>query len=105
MLPFGRVDLTPETMWREHKDRASGVDLVAIHLPQAYRAVSFDLPWAMVEDGTAPVAGTDAMIVGFPFSYKEAGTKGEELDPPIWKRATVASEPPIVGLWRESLSG
>lgn len=93
MLASDRVDLTRETVWREHKDRASGVDVVAIHLPHAYRPTSFDLPWEMVKGGTAPVAGTDAMIVGFPFSFEEAGTKGEELDPPIWKRATVASEP------------
>jgi len=93
MLPFGRVDITRDTVWREHRDRASGVDLVAIPLPEAYRPISFDLPWAMVEGGTAPVAGTHAMIVGFPFSFEEARTKDEELDPPIWKRATVASEP------------
>ena len=93
MLHSSRVDLTPETVWREHKNRALGVDIVALHLPWAYRPVSFDLPWAMVEGGSAPVAGTDAMIVGFPFSYDAAGTKDQELDPPIWKRATVASEP------------
>jgi hypothetical protein len=93
MLPGYRIEITPDTVWREHIDRQAGIDLVAFHLPEAYRPVSFPLPWTSIENGVAPVAGTDAVIVGFPFKFKDVPQDGGDLDPPIWKRATVASEP------------
>lgn len=73
--------------WLEHKDRARGIDIVAIpiELPQDAIVIS-QKELGLVDDINFEV-GSDLFIVGFPFGFSAGGFF------PIWKRGTVASEP------------
>lgn len=76
-----------EFAWFEHKDRAKGVDIVAvpIEFPDDAIVVSHQ-QLGLVDDINFEV-GSDLFIIGFPFGYGA----GDFF--PIWKRGTVASEP------------
>ena len=73
--------------WLEHKDRAQGVDIVAIPVepPQDVIVIS-QRELDLVDDINFEV-GSDLFIIGFPFGF----AAGQFF--PIWKRGTVASEP------------
>lgn len=90
-LALYRDDAMQEPSWLEHPSYGCKVDVVALPLPaylvDSYQffpinAVTFD------SDFKTKVAD-DAFIVGYPFSDTPY------LQLPIWKRASVASEPDI----------
>ena len=80
-----------EPFWYEHPDFGRAVDVVAIPLPENLReqyrffpinAVTFDT------DYKEEVAD-DAFVIGYPFSDPTY------LQLPVWKRASIASEPDV----------
>lgn len=80
-----------EPLWYEHPIHKSSVDVVAIPLPQefvtkyrlfAINAISFDC-------GFKEEVADEAFVVGYPFFEMTY------LQLPIWKRASIASEPDV----------
>jgi hypothetical protein len=77
-------------IWLEHPQHGSAVDVVAIELPSgfedtAHLAANDEVLGEPVRD--IHIAGADAFVLGFPLRLYGAGKL------PLWKRATVASEP------------
>jgi len=75
----------------EHPDREKGVDLVALRLAAPADALPVYLERLELSDDIRMEAGADAFIVGFPFMGDQK--LGNEHNYPIWKRASIASEP------------
>lgn len=73
-------------LWLQHS-MAPGVDVVALPLPPLPGAVLHPINEMPNNEGTVPV-GIDAYILGYPFGISVSTL-------PIWKRASVASEPSI----------
>lgn len=73
--------------WLEHRNRADGVDIVAVPIEFPDDAIVLtQAELSLVEDINFEV-GSDLFIIGFPFGF----AAGDFL--PIWKRGTVATEP------------
>ena len=86
------VSLSPDQNdagWHEHSE-GRRVDVVAIPLPNVDKNISLtcinDIPQ---EERWNPSAGDEAFIVGFPEGFSAS------YSTPIWKRASIASEPQI----------
>lgn len=73
--------------WLEHKDRAQGVDIVAIPVELPQDAIVMSQKELDLVDDINFEVGSDLFIIGFPFGF----AAGQFF--PIWKRGTVASEP------------
>lgn len=84
---LGGIAISPEFEFVEHELRSEGIDIAVLRIEFGPESVPFPLRWEDIQSEGPGVAGTDAMIVGFPFP----GDENHFL--PIWKRATVASEP------------
>ncbi|WP_082242035.1 hypothetical protein [Cereibacter sphaeroides] len=105
--PFKLYDVAPYTVrlysedgepqWLEHKDEDAKVDVVAIpcQLPDGLQitCLNDDLGDGTVMRGFYIGTGSEVFIIGFPFKLK--------FQPlPIWKRASVASEPLLAEVHR-----
>jgi hypothetical protein len=73
--------------WLEHRDRAKGVDIVALPLNFPKDAIVVTQNQLGLVDDILVEVGSDLFVVGFPYGYGA----GDYF--PIWKRGTVASEP------------
>jgi hypothetical protein len=84
----GGIDLPPDYEFLEHPRRADGFDIVAIKI-KFTSDVLFRTQdeLGLVEDIELEI-GRDVFVIGFPFG---GGAKMGFL--PIWKRASIASEP------------
>ncbi len=90
-LPLYQDEALQTPIWYEHPNAGPSVDVVAIPLP-AGLSESYQLsPINEIEFDTEfrTEVGDDAFVIGYPFSEGPPGQL------PIWKRATVASEPDI----------
>jgi S1-C subfamily serine protease len=90
-LRLYRDDEMHEPAWYVHPTLSHDVDVVAIPLPRSIVSTYAIFPINRIEfDEIFPaVVGDDAFVIGFPFSEPVEGQF------PIWKRASVASEPEI----------
>jgi hypothetical protein len=77
-------DPAGDPLWRQHA-MAPGVDVVAVPLPKLAGAVLHPINEMPNNSGTVPI-GIEAFILGYPFGIGVSTL-------PIWKRASVASEP------------
>ena len=73
--------------WIEHKDRAQGIDIVAIPIEFPDDAIIVTQQQLNLVDDINFEVGSDLFIIGFPYGH------GASDFFPIWKRGTVASEP------------
>lgn len=83
----GGISLTNNGPWLEHRDRAEGVDIVAVPIKFPQKSIVLTQKQLDLVEDIAFEVGSDLTIVGFPFGFGA----GDFL--PIWKRGTVASEP------------
>jgi hypothetical protein len=90
-IPLYRDEHLNEPVWYEHPKHGKAVDVVAIPLPEAIEAEYKLFPLNNVDFDTAykEEVADDAFVVGYPFSDTTY------LQLPIWKRASVASEPDV----------
>lgn len=76
-----------EPAWLEHPDRARGIDVAAVPISTEPGAVlAINEVSSMLK--LAVHVGTEVFVLGFPFRLSASGL-------PIWKRASIASEPDI----------
>ena len=85
-VPLPLRDRSGAPLWLEHP-MASGVDVVALPLPELPGAVLYPIN-EMPDADMLSVIGMDAFILGYPFGIAVSTL-------PIWKRASIASEPGI----------
>jgi hypothetical protein len=90
-IPLYKDEQPREPVWFEHPKYGTAVDVVVIPLPEAIEAEYKLFPLNGVAFDTAykEEVADDAFIVGYPFfdiNY---------LQLPIWKRASIASEPDV----------
>ena len=82
-----------EKVWLEHPSFAQKVDAVAIpiEIPShlTYNPINNEAMQVDYVQDYKPVVGDDIFILGFPFALTASGYF------PIWKRASIASEPEI----------
>lgn len=90
-LPLYADSLMLEPLWLEHPEYGSKVDVVALQLPQDLQQ-KYDL-YAInrmpMDDGIALEVADEAFVIGFPFS------EPTHIALPIWKKASIASEPTV----------
>ena len=79
-------DSDSDPLWRQHAT-VPGVDVVALPLPELPGAVLYPINEMPNNPGTVPI-GIEAFILGYPFGISVSTL-------PIWKRASVASEPSV----------
>jgi len=85
------IDADENQLWLEHPTFKEQVDVVAIKVEIPPDKLVFDIEHFIepFNDDTTIRIKDDLFIIGFPFGIKGGG----EL--PIWKRASIASEPDI----------
>jgi Trypsin-like peptidase domain len=87
------VGLGHDRGWLVHPKHGRAVDVVAIPLPKVVgwegRAIN-----RLASEEMAVEVGRDAFVLGYPFGNTPAGL-------PIWKRASLASEPGLMDLEKE----
>ncbi|MGJ4728624.1 trypsin-like peptidase domain-containing protein [Luteimonas sp. SDU101] len=90
-LPLYSDEAMQDHLWLSHPVHGSAVDVVAIPLPSAINAEYQIFPINKIDFDTAygTAVADDAFVVGYPFSDIT------QLQLPIWKRASVASEPDV----------
>ena len=84
-------DENENPVWIEHPSHGRLIDVVAIrvHIPQNQLVIPIEEMVEPFNENTKLRVSDDVYILGFPFSIKYAGNF------PIWKRASIASEPNI----------
>jgi hypothetical protein len=80
---------TPQ--WYIHPESGQSVDVIALPLPDYENVELFALN-TLPTVQLAVRVGMDAFIIGFPLGLEEAG-----VGFPVWKRASIASEPELFG--------
>lgn len=90
-IDFDVVDQNDKKLWFEHAEHGRIVDVVAlpIKLPDHLKVVTIKEAGEIFNDATKAEVGQDLFIIGYPFGI----SGGTNL--PIWKRASVASEPQL----------
>lgn len=90
-LPLYQDESMQEPVWLCHPAHGRGVDVVAIPLPTEIKSQYQLFPINRIEFDTTfqTEVADDAFVVGYPFSDTT------HLQLPIWKRASVASEPDV----------
>lgn len=84
-------DDTGAPLWREHPNHRKNVDVVAVpvSLPPHLLAMDVEQFIEPMNDDTKESIADDVFILGYPFGI----LAGDVF--PIWKRATIASEPAV----------
>jgi hypothetical protein len=80
----------PRAMWLEHPTRRRAVDIAAIDVTAVLRSDTFHFKTVNELETDAqvdPRAGDDAFVIGYPLGI----LGGSPV--PVWKRATIATEP------------
>lgn len=82
-------DADQNPAWREHPEHGRNVDVIALEIGEMGERQLFSAPINAYSEFVdfAPMAGDDAFVLGYPKGL----TGGLEF--PIWKRASIASEP------------
>jgi hypothetical protein len=90
-FPLYQDESMQEPVWLCHPTHGRGVDVVAIPLPTAITSQYRLFPINSIDFDTTfrTEVADDAFVVGYPFSDTT------HLQLPIWKRASVASEPDV----------
>src|ERR1700722_88193 len=80
-----------EPLWFEHPEHGRSVDVVALPLSASLAKKYRLLPINKLDFDTAfgPLVADEAFVVGYPFADLSIGIF------PIWKRASIASEPGV----------
>jgi hypothetical protein len=78
-------------LWLEHPIHGKSVDVIAIEtvIPDYYSVTTIDEAIEPNNENTPLNIGNDVFILGYPFGISSGGGL------PIWKRASIASEPVI----------
>ncbi len=84
-------DANGNNLWLEHPRHKESVDVVALKVQVPKGSMVFDIEKFLepFNEETAAEIKDDVFVIGFPFGIKAGG----EL--PIWKRASIASEPDV----------
>lgn len=85
------LDANGRKMWMEHPKYGSDVDVIALEIEIPDSALAFDLE-SYIEpfnEETSPYVRGDVYVIGYPFGLVINNIF------PIWKRASVASEPTL----------
>jgi len=90
-LPLYADDEFLQPLWFEHPIHGSAVDVVALPLPDELisRYDFFPINEVQFDSGFSPEVADEACVIGYPFfdlTY---------LQLPIWKKASIASEPDV----------
>jgi trypsin-like peptidase len=90
-IPLYLDDQMRAPAWYEHPSHGSAVDVVVIPLPKAVTDAYQLFPLNAIPFDTQfkEVVADEAFVVGYPFS------ETTYLQLPIWKRASIASEPDV----------
>lgn len=91
MIPLYADEEMQQPLWIEHPVHKSKVDVVAISLPETFTAkyAMYPVNGIKFESEFKEEIADEAFIVGYPFA------KSQYIELPIWKRASIASEPDV----------
>jgi len=84
-------DANGDPLWLEHPLHGGNVDVVAIQIDLPAHLIALDVEDFIepFNDDTREVVADDVFILGYPFGISAGGIF------PIWKRASIASEPSL----------
>jgi hypothetical protein len=81
-------DATGQPLWWVHPVHGSGVDIVALPIDPPSNAEMHPIN-QMSSERLSILIGMDVFVLGYPFGFGVSGL-------PVWKRASIASEPELV---------
>jgi hypothetical protein len=85
---YNLIDESTNPLWLIHPKHKNKVDVVALEIKCPEDVFLYPINHQDLEDHN-PVVADDVFILGFPFNLRSGGNF------PIWKRASIATEPDI----------